>query len=152
MANQSSWAITINLNPLSYVTLPVNGKKCRKKWQDHAQSDQRFFLTSFVNLLQRQQVKAHDMDYTFEVTEKGNIHLHMRVACPYVCVESAKNDFCLLVRKSIPQPIKDRMVLIKPQTSSGWNTYIHKLEDPDIDDTPIEIPKHNLFIKRLKKA
>jgi len=147
METSPSWAITINLNPVSFVTIPVNAKNLRKKWQDHAKCDQRFFLMNMINLLTRQQVKSHDMDYTFEATEKGNQHLHLRVRCPQVCVQSAKEDFCLMVRKGIPQPIKDRMVLIKPCYSTGWDEYIHKEDDPDTDDMPIDVPKKNLFLR-----
>lgn len=147
METPQSWAITININPLSYITLPVGGKKCRKKWADHAQCDQRFFLTSFISLLQRQQVKPHDIDYSFELTERGCIHMHLKTICPRVILDSAKEDFASQVRSRMPQAIKDRMVFIKPMRDSGWTAYVHKEEDPDTDDVPIEVPKKNLFLR-----
>lgn len=151
MESSPSWAVTINLNPLSYVTIPVHGKKLRKKWADHAQCDQRFFLLTFCLLLQRQQVQPHDMDYAFELTEKGCVHMHIKVICPRVVLDSAKEDFCLTVRPRMPEAIKDRLVFIKPMEDSGWTSYIHKEDDPDLDDVPIEVPKDNLFIRRHVK-
>lgn len=144
------WAITININPQSFVSVPVAGKMARKKWRAHANADRRFFLLSYVNLLMREQVGMDDIVYRFEDTEKGISHMHLSVKATEHIVTKCKYDFCAMVDKKMPPNIKDRCVKIEREyNTQGWHDYINKELDitPDVYDTPIKMPTHNIMIR-----
>lgn len=146
-------AITINVNPLSYVTIPIFGKMVRKRWAKHTTDDQKYFLEQFINLMARHGINRNDVTHRFEETLKGNLHIHLQVNNgTKVAIENAKEDFCAMVDRKMPAKIKDRCVLIKAVWSTGWVDYVTKQDpEPSSDDEPIEIPRRNIMIKHLKR-
>lgn len=154
MADQqraSALAVTINVNPNSYVSIPSNGKMVRQKWGCHPKDDQRFFLDQFKNLLARYNINLLKVIYRYEITEKGNVHAHYDIKCEdntQQAVEKAKRDFCLLVDKKMPINIMDRCILIKEVFDhKGWVNYVTKDDAELSDDEPIEVPKYNMFLR-----
>lgn len=143
------WAITININPQTFISLPVAGKMVRKKWRAHDNAERQFFLLSFVNLLKRSQVCNDDIDYRFEETEKGIAHIHLSVKATAQVIDRCKQDFCALVDKKMPPNIKDRCVTVVPEYfTEGWREYMTKEDDPtQSSDTPIKMPTHNIMIR-----
>lgn len=148
-------AVTININPASFVTIPVKGKMVRKKWVSHTVDDQQFFLGTFLSFLQRYGVKTNDVLIRYESTDKGCRHVHMTIPCSKGPVESAKNDFCAMVQRNMPEEIKDRCVkIVAIYHTDGWNDYVIKEDNRDSDDEPIEdikMPTHNIMRRHIKK-
>lgn len=145
------WAITININPQSFITVPVSGKMVRKKWRAHANADRQFFLLQFVNLLRREHVLYDDIVYRFEDTEKGIAHMHLSVKTNTHVINKCKQDFCALVDKKMPNNIKDRCVtVVQEYYSQGWQEYMQKEDDTHSEpDTPIQMPTRNIMRRRL---
>ena len=144
-------AVTININPASYVSIPIGGKMVRKKWQKHDNADQVFFLSTFFNYLRRYGISDERMTHRYELTDKKNMHLHIQVTGRREEVERAKQDLCATVCKTMPANYKDRLVYIKIADSSGWLEYVLKGDEPESEeDERIEIPKHNIMRRHLK--
>jgi len=140
----SDYAVTININPESFVSIPVSGRMLRKKWSAHEVSDQLYFLNNFLMLLTREGLSPKDWLVRFEDTQKGCKHLHMTVTTSLHVLNSAKENFCVLISKKMPEEIKNRCVLIKKTFDvDRWNQYVKKQDPRDevSDDEPIEVPK-----------
>lgn len=150
------WAITININPMSFVSLPVGGKMVRKRWKQHDNADRQYFLLSFVNLLKRDQVGPDDIVYRFEDTEKGISHMHLSVKTTAQVITKCKLDFCALVDRKMPDSIKERCVkILEEYNSQGWQDYMRKEDTDDTHsehDTPIKMPTRNIMIRHRIKA
>lgn len=146
------WAVTLNINPESYITVPVSGKMARKKWRSHDNADRQFFLFNFVNLLRAQQVSPDDITYRFEDTEKGISHMHLSIKTTATIIKLCRDNFCALVAKTMPPDIKSRCVkIIKEYNTDGWIEYMRKQDTAsdslDDYDTPIKMPKRNIMIR-----
>lgn len=146
------WAITINVNPESFITVPVSGRMVRKKWRAHANEDRQFFLLQFVNLLRREHVLYDDIVYRFEDTEKGIAHMHLSVKTTAHVLTKCKQDFCALVDKKMPNNIKDRCVtVVQEYNTQGWHDYMQKEDDTHSEpDTPIQMPTRNIMRRHLR--
>lgn len=136
---KSNYAVTININPMTYIKVPKDGKMISRRWTNHDDECQKYYLTNFIGLLSRYKVDHKSIEYKFEKTQKDNNHMHVHIEdAEYKQVYHAKRDFCLLIDKKMTDEFQDRCVMIKHEFNpDGWVDYINKEQVPEeLVETP----------------
>lgn len=115
-------AITVDLNPLTFITL--QGKRLR--WQAHSNETQKTFLDLFLY-----DVERHNklLDYAFEFTKKNNVHVHATVDVQDDdAFKTAKNKFVRLVSpRGLSPYLTDRLIDVrKVFDHPKWSKYLKK--------------------------
>jgi len=137
----NNYAITININPQTFMTIIGNPKK-RLRWRNHGQDGQKDFIYCyFLNKCSDHNILMKDS--AWELTTDGNIHCHALIEGIIENVYGLQEAFCLAVcPKGMGWEIKQRCFFIKNITDmNGWLDYLHK-EDNHY------IPSYNMFMKR----
>lgn len=143
-----SYAITIDINPRSYVTTYLDGTRCRKMWYKYSNDDQGKFILSNIYAVAGE---IDIVDYAFENTQAGNKHIHMFVKGTGVAVQNYKIAFCNQIQRRMPVEMQNRCVYIERITDgAGWLSYVHKEQPKTPPTSPDYIPDYNMF-KQITK-
>lgn len=151
MATEYYQALTVNINPESYI-LPL-GSNSKHKYKNIPVENQTAFLDYHI-LSKLDGTHLYQYIYSFELTAAGNTHLHVQIPCTcqddVSIVQGLKSQFIAQLPK-MPAYLQERVWMQKPvYDKEGWEHYVLKERCLDIDEPiplseRIIIPKVKLF-------